>query len=140
MTELFFEYSDPHKFFPDFNINNMRHLLMKMADDFHFKSSRIQATVLNEEELFKINKQFLKHEYYTDIITFDYSDNKILAGDLYISGNRCEENATEIKTTALNELQRYIIHGVLHLCGMDDKTEEMRLAMREREDYYLGLI
>ena len=140
MTELFFEYLDPHKFFPDFNKNDLRHLLVKLEEDFHFKASKIQTTVINEEELLEMNQQFLKHEYYTDIITFDYSEDKILAGDLFISGNRCRENADEYKTSAINELERYIIHGVLHLCGLDDKRDEMRIIMREREDYYLGLI
>ena len=139
MTELFFEYSDSHNFFPGFNINEMRHLLTTLAGDFGFISAKLQITLMNEEELLDINKQFLQHEYYTDIITFDYSNEKILIGDLFISGNRCFENADEHITNAVEELKRYIIHGMLHLCGMDDKTDEKRLQMRERENYYLRL-
>jgi rRNA maturation RNase YbeY len=140
MTELFLEYLDLNKFFPGFDKNEMRNLLALLVDDFHISSGKIQVSVVSENELLKMNEEYLQHEDYTDIITFDYSSDKILVGDLFISGNRCIENAELHKTSAENELKRYIIHGVLHLCGMDDKTDELRLAMRERENYYLGKI
>lgn len=137
MIELFFEYLDSNSFFPGFNKNEMRNLLVLLTDDFNISSAKIQVSVITENELLQINEQYLQHEDYTDIITFDYSSDNIVVGDLYISGNRCEENAELHETSAKRELERYIIHGVLHLCGMDDKTDEKRLAMREKENYYL---
>ena len=130
MTELFFEYLDSNIFFPGFDKNEMRSLLVLLIDDFHISSAKIQASVVTENELLQMNEQYLQHEDYTDIITFDYSVDNILVGDLFISGDRCVENADLHKTSAENELKRYIIHGVLHLCGMDDKTAVLILAMR----------
>tara|TARA_B110000977_G_C11061925_1_gene486304 strand:+ start:1206 stop:1628 length:423 start_codon:yes stop_codon:yes gene_type:complete len=89
--------------------------------------------------LIKLNLEFLKHDTYTDIITFDYSVGNELISDLYISTERVGENAKEYKVSFENELKRVLIHGLLHLCGYKDKTEREALVMRSKEDYYLSL-
>ncbi|MBN8691911.1 MAG: rRNA maturation RNase YbeY [Bacteroidetes bacterium] len=89
---------------------------------------------VSDEELLKINRQFLKHNTYTDIITFDYSENKKISGEIFISVDRVEENAKKMGTTFEDEIHRVIIHGVLHLCGYKDKTKIDSDNMRKQED------
>ncbi|MBL7894955.1 MAG: rRNA maturation RNase YbeY [Bacteroidia bacterium] len=89
---------------------------------------------MSDEELLKINQQFLKHNTYTDIITFDYSENKKISGEIFISVDRVEENAKKMGTTFEDEIHRVIIHGVLHLCGYKDKTKIDSDNMRKQED------
>lgn len=93
-----------------------------------------------DEYLLKLNKQYLDHDTYTDIITFDYSTPNVLSGEIYISIDRVEENSKKFKCTFSNELHRVIIHGILHLSGQGDKTEEESKMMRSKEDHYLNLI
>ena len=104
-----------------------------------------QLQILNfifcsDEYLLKINEQYLHHDTYTDIITFDNSEmpNNI-AGDIFISIDRIRENAKFFKTTFRNELHRVIIHGTLHLLGYADKTAKAKKLMTEKEDEYLNL-
>lgn len=93
-----------------------------------------------DEYLLSINKQYLNHHFYTDIITFDLSTSKkVISGELYISIDRIKENAKEFKTTTTNELQRVMFHGVLHLCGYKDKSPKDIKLMRTKEDQYLKL-
>ncbi len=91
----------------------------------------------DDEFLLSVNKQYLKHNYYTDIITFDYSDNQSISGDLFISIDTVKNNSVKYKTEFLNELSRVIIHGVLHLCGYNDHTEEDKKIIKEKEDLAL---
>ena len=93
----------------------------------------------DDEYLIKINVEFLNHDTYTDIITFDYCVGDELISDIYISTERVAENAKEYKESFENELHRVLIHGLLHLCGYKDKTEEEASLMREKENYYLSL-
>tara|TARA_B110000879_G_scaffold19414_1_gene23726 strand:+ start:1400 stop:1822 length:423 start_codon:yes stop_codon:yes gene_type:complete len=92
----------------------------------------------DDEYLIKINVEFLQHETYTDIITFDYSVGDELISDIYISTERVAENAKEFGETFDGELNRILIHGLLHLCGYKDKTEEEATLMRSKENYYLS--
>ncbi|MEP0367912.1 MAG: rRNA maturation RNase YbeY [Cyclobacteriaceae bacterium] len=94
----------------------------------------------SDEYLLAINKEYLKHNYYTDIITFDnsISDEGIL-GDIFISIDRVKENASEFNEPIERELNRVIVHGLLHLCGYKDKTETEQNVMRQREDAYISL-
>ncbi len=92
----------------------------------------------SDDFLLEMNKNFLDHDTYTDIITFDLSENKKeLQGEIYISVDRVKDNAKKFKTTYSDELHRVIFHGVLHLCGFKDKKEKDRKIMRENEDYCL---
>ena len=93
----------------------------------------------DDEYLLEKNKTFLKHDTLTDIITFDYSEKNTVKGDVFISIERVKENALVYKVSFENELQRVIIHGVLHLLGYKDKDEKHQKEMREKEDFYLSL-
>lgn len=103
------------------------------------KLDELSFNFCSDEHLLGINKQFLKHDYYTDIITFDLSEEEGILGDIYISIDRVRENAKQNGAPFHVELKRVMIHGVLHLCGLNDKTAKERLRMREKEDHYLSL-
>lgn len=90
-----------------------------------------------DEDLLKVNQQFLKHDTYTDIITFDYTEGKVLKADIMISVDRVEDNADKLKIDKQEELKRVIIHGVLHLCGYKDKSKADSEIMRKKETWAL---
>ena len=92
-----------------------------------------------DEYLLEKNIQFLDHDTYTDIITFDYCEGDIISGDIFVSVERVTENANKFGVDFENELDRVIIHGVLHLAGYKDKSKEEANTMREKEDFYLSL-
>ena len=92
----------------------------------------------NDEYLLKKNIQFLNHNTLTDVITFDYSDDKIISGDILISTERVVENAKIFNVNYLTELHRVMVHGLLHLLGYKDKIEKDANIMREKENYYLN--
>jgi rRNA maturation RNase YbeY len=91
----------------------------------------------SDEYLWNMNKQFLNHDYYTDIITFDYVKNNVISGDLFISYDRIKDNAEKFNVLRETELLRVMIHGVLHLVGYDDLTDEDEIEIHKREDFYL---
>ena len=92
----------------------------------------------SDEQLLEINKEFLSHDYYTDIITFDYSESDIISGDLFISIDRIKDNAKTLGLSYQEELHRVIIHGILHLLGFKDKTDEESQNMRLLENECLS--
>lgn len=92
----------------------------------------------SDEYLLKMNIEHLQHDYYTDIITFDYCEGPVVSGDLFISVDRVRENASELRISFEDELHRVMVHGVLHLLGHGDKTEAEERAMRAREDKHLA--
>ncbi|HNS42100.1 MAG TPA: rRNA maturation RNase YbeY [Taishania sp.] len=94
----------------------------------------------SDDYLLKVNQQYLEHDYYTDIITFDYCEDDYVIGDLFISIDRVKDNAQTNNTTFQNELNRVIVHGVLHLCGYKDKSEVDEQLMRQKENQMLALI
>lgn len=109
-----------------------------------FKRERKRATVLNfvfcsDEYLLTINKNYLSHDYFTDIITFDLSEpgSGLIQGEIYISTETVCSNAERFNTSIKNELHRVIFHGVLHLCGYGDKTKRQQALMSSKEDSYL---
>ena len=104
------------------------------------KVGDITFVFCDDNYLLKINKEFLDHDTYTDIITFDYSVGNEMISEVYVSTTRVEENAKKYKQTFENEIHRVIIHGVLHLCGYNDKTEEEKQIMRDKENHYLSLL
>lgn len=91
----------------------------------------------NDEYLHEMNVKYLNHDTYTDIITFDYSEGKLVSGDLFISYDRIKQNAKTFNNSIKNELHRVMIHGVLHLCKYGDKTEKEKATMRSKENHYL---
>ena len=97
----------------------------------------INFVFTTDEDLLKVNRQFLKHDTYTDIVTFDYSEGKKVSADIMISVDRVEENARKLKVTFREELRRVMIHGILHLCGYKDKSKADKELMRKKEDLAL---
>lgn len=102
------------------------------------KEGEINYIFCNDDDLLKLNMDFLKHDTLTDIISFDYSVGKELHGDIYISVDRVKENANKFKVDFANEMARVMIHGILHYCGYKDKSEAEVKVMRNKEDYYLA--
>jgi rRNA maturation RNase YbeY len=100
----------------------------------------ISFNFCSDRHLLKMNKKYLMHNFYTDIITFDFSENNLISGDIYISKDRVKENAAELNHTFHVELRRVMIHGVLHLCGHKDKSKADKEKMRKKEDQCLSLL
>lgn len=126
----------------DFQLENEQQIIdwIKNTIQQEAKSAtEISYIFCTDEYLYQMNLAYLNHDTYTDIITFDYTENSVVSGDIFISIDRVKENAIKFKTTFKNELSRVIIHGVLHLLGYKDKTPEQKQVMRSKEDFYLTL-
>ena len=103
------------------------------------KEGDINYIFCNDDYLLGINIKYLNHNELTDIITFDYSIDKLLSGDIFISIERVKDNAISYNVDEKDELHRVMVHGVLHLCGYKDKSKDEKSLMRDKEDYYLSL-
>jgi rRNA maturation RNase YbeY len=104
------------------------------------KIDNLNYIFCNDKVLLEINRRYLNHNFYTDIITFDLSaSSKEILADIYISVDRVKENSRDLKMTIQKELQRVMFHGLLHLCGYNDKTENQKKLIRRKEDHYLNL-
>ncbi len=103
------------------------------------KLGNINIIFCSDNYILDVNMKYLQHDYFTDIITFDYCEKNILSGDLFISVDSVRENSIFFKTEFSDELNRVIVHGLLHLIGYDDHTPEEQKVMREKENYYLEL-
>lgn len=122
------------------NIITIRKWINKVVLKHGYIPGTLNYIFCDDEYLHNINLSYLKHDTLTDIITFDYSNNKILSGDIFISIERVRENAKELNVSFDEELNRVIIHGVLHMCGFKDHTTEEKNAMRKKEEEALLLI
>lgn len=100
----------------------------------------ISIIFCSDNYLLDINVNYLTHNYFTDIITFNYVEGSVISGDLFISVERVKENAVDYNIPWIKELYRVVFHGVLHLVGYNDKSEEEKKLMREKEDYYLKTV
>lgn len=116
-----------------------RQWLSALVESHHKKIGDINYIFCDDEYLLSINQQYLNHDTYTDIITFDYCEDDSLQGDIFISIERVRENAVMYHDSFENELHRVMAHGVLHLCGFKDKSEEEALAMRYQEQLAMEL-
>lgn len=94
----------------------------------------------NDDKIIEVNRQFLSHDYYTDIITFDYTHGRRVSGDMFISLDTVRTNAELVGTTYTSELQRVIVHGLLHLCGINDKGPGEREIMEQHENQALDIL
>jgi rRNA maturation RNase YbeY len=102
------------------------------------KSLRDLSIVFTDDDyLLEVNKQYLNHDYFTDVITFDYSNHPEVSGDIMISLDRVEDNALSMNLAYVQEFYRVVFHGVLHLCGYKDKSKDDIVIMREKEDFYI---
>jgi probable rRNA maturation factor len=126
----------------DFQLENEQKIIDWIISTIHQEgkySTEISYIFCSDAYLHQMNLEYLNHDTYTDIITFDYTENSVVSGDIFISIDRVKENAKKFNTTFLNELSRVIIHGVLHLVGYKDKSTEQKQVMRSKEDFYLTL-
>lgn len=114
-------------------------LIHRICGDYKIKIELLEVIITGDNEILQINKKFLKKDYYTDVIAFNYSNrSKNIDGEIYISLDRVRENAIKFGVDIERELLRVIIHGVLHLVGEDDLRAEKELKMRKKEEFYLS--
>ena len=102
------------------------------------EAGEISLIFCSDEQLLLMNKKHLNHDYYTDVITFDYTIHNFISGDVFVSVDRVRENANDYKTTFHIEMCRVVFHGILHLCGYNDKAEADIVLMRAKEDSYIN--
>jgi len=102
------------------------------------KPGDINYIFCDDEYLLKVNQDYLAHDYYTDIITFDYVKGKTISGDIFVSLPRILDNASTLSQDFESEFRRVLAHGLLHLCGYKDKTVEEESTMRQKEDFYIN--
>ena len=126
----------------DLSLNDidLTNWISKVCITENYNLGDISLIFCSDEYLLDINRTHLDHDYYTDIITFDYTDNQIVSGDLFISIDRVRDNASDFNVSFEHELHRVIIHGVLHLCGYKDKSDDEEKLMRTKENNALSLI
>lgn len=120
--------------FPNIKKRETSAWIKKIANSYNKKIGNVDYLFCNDEKILEINRQYLDHDFYTDIISFDYSEGDIISGDIFISLDTVRTNSQKYNTDYQEELYRVIIHGVLHLCGLDDKLEEDAIRMRESEN------
>lgn len=133
-----------HYFLEDcrYTIKNKRAISAWIINAIHqekFLCSELNIILCSDTYLHQLNVAHLNHDTLTDIITFDYTEQNSISGDLFISIDRVKENSSEHGTSLVDELHRVIIHGILHLCGYKDKSLKDKQLMTEREDFYLSL-
>jgi probable rRNA maturation factor len=118
----------------------IRNILTTLFKKERKKLAELQYIFVSDDKLLEINRQFLQHDFYTDIITFPLSTpGQPMSGEIYISVDRVRENAREFGNSVKKELLRVIFHGALHLCGYKDKTTKDQAIMRKKEEIYLRL-
>ena len=113
--------------------------ISKCILDFNKEEGELQYIFCDDDYLIKLNVEFLEHDTLTDIISFDYVMGDLISGDIFISVERVKENAKDLGIDFKDELDRVLMHGVLHYFGFKDKTEDDKLVMRSKEDYCLSL-
>lgn len=120
--------------------SSIQALISRVFKSENAKLNTLDVNMVNNSNIRKINRDFLKHDYFTDIITFPYeSDRNEIDGEIFISLDRVKENSDFYDVNYSQELKRVIIHGVLHLLGYNDKTKKEKEAIRKKENFYLGL-
>ncbi|MDR2409175.1 MAG: rRNA maturation RNase YbeY [Bacteroidales bacterium] len=115
----------------------IRSWLSQVIEQEQKELGRVSYIFCSDNYLLTMNRQYLKASYFTDVITFDYTEGRVISGDVFISVDRVKENAKFYQQRYFQEMLRVILHGILHLCGYKDKTAQEIKQMREKEDYYL---
>lgn len=118
----------------------VRAWIKAVAEGYGKKTGAISYIFCSDEKILEVNRQYLQHDYYTDIITFDYTEGNKISGDLFISLDTVRTNAETFHTAYTEELHRAIIHGILHLCGINDKGPGEREIMEENENRALAIL
>ena len=113
--------------------------LKKLAESYGNQVGEIAYIFCDDEKILEVNRQFLQHDYYTDIITFDYDEGDVISGDIFISLDTVRSNSEQFHTDYEQEFYRVMAHGVLHLCGINDKGPGERAIMEEAENNALAL-
>ncbi|MBR5957763.1 MAG: rRNA maturation RNase YbeY [Salinivirgaceae bacterium] len=135
MINFFFEETDE---FDVSGLNVEKNIETVLANE-NRTLGEVNYIFCSDEYLLNINKQYLNHDYYTDVISFDYSEDGIISGDIFISVDTVKDNAKEYAVEFEKELARVMVHGVLHFIGYKDKTDEDAKLMRQKENQYLPL-
>lgn len=127
----------------DFKLKNkliLKRWIKQVIDSYGFKPGELSYIFCSDDKILEVNRQFLQHDYYTDVITFDYDEDGVVSGDMYISVDTVKTNAEQYAPSFDREMQRVIIHGVLHLCGLKDKQPDDEKKMREAEEKALAML
>lgn len=124
---------------PNVDIEKIDRWLREVADSHQRRIGNLNYLFCDDEEILRVNREFLHHDYFTDIITFDYSYKHTVSGDIFISLDTVKSNAEQLDVDYSTELLRVIVHGLLHLCGIDDKAPGEREIMEKNEDKALIL-
>ena len=123
--------------FSIYNETEITDWITNVISEENFILDEINYTFCNDDQMLKLNVEYLNHDTLTDIISFDNSIGKIIQGDIFISIERVVDNAKDFKVSLEEELHRVMVHGVLHYCGYKDKSESESKLMRQKEDYYI---
>ncbi len=126
--------------FPTIDIDLIKKWILVIIKNNDYSLGSVSIIFCSDKYILKQNRDFLKHDFYTDIITFDYCENRNISGDLLISLDTVLSNSKQYKVDFLEELHRVIIHGILHLIGFDDKTPETCSIIREEEEKSLAIL
>lgn len=135
---IYFEVEDTK--FPLIKKQTTKNWIKSVAEKYGKKVGNITYIFCSDEKILEVNKEFLQHDYYTDIITFDDTEGNTISGDIFISLDTVKSNSEKFQTSYLEELHRVIIHGILHLCGLKDKSPKDEKLMREAENQSLKSI
>lgn len=125
---------------PSFNVALVERWIEQVAKNHDRVLGPLTYVFCNDEKIIEVNREFLQHDYYTDIITFDYSRTRMVSGDMFISLDTVASNAAMVGCDYERELMRVVVHGVLHLCGINDKGPGEREIMEAHEDEALRLL
>lgn len=134
----FFNEDSPYKL-PQKQVT--RQWLKQQAEAEGFRVGDLNYIFCSDEHVLQVNRDYLQHDYYTDIITFDQSEEEdLIEGDIFISVDRVTDNAQQLGIEPITEMRRVLAHGLLHLCGYGDKSPEEELTMRAKEDKWLAVL
>lgn len=125
---------------PTIDQSLIKRWVCEVVSSYDYRVGEINYVFVDDERILEVNREFLQHDYYTDIITFDYTQGRFVSGDLYISLDTVSSNTLQLGVPYEQELHRVIIHGVLHLCGLNDKGPGERELMEAAENKALAII
>ena len=126
--------------FPPIKRREISSWIKEVAGNHNKKAGDISYIFCSDDKILEVNREYLQHDYYTDIITFDYSKDNVISGDIFISLDTVKSNSEKFNTAYEDEIHRVIIHGILHLCGINDKTDNEQEEMTRNENEALKIL